>query len=192
MTSSFTSLVAGGAIPRVSGRPAEFIAAADVVAGAGRKILADWADCLATFVSGDVRRMVFLGYGALFGATREAALKLVEMTVGQGRHMAQTYLGLRHGPMAFIDAGTLVVCFLSSNPLQRLYEKDLILELNAKKLGARKLIAGTGEIEAGSRPGAGPRHRLPGARGDSRATTWPCWTSCWPRSWASTARGKWA
>ena len=63
--------------------------------------------------------------------------------------MAETYLGLRHGPMSFIDGRTLVVCFLSSDPLVRNYEKDLIRELNAKELGARKLIAGYGDPGAG-------------------------------------------
>jgi len=54
--------------------------------------------------------------------------------------------------MSFIDERTLVVGFLSSDPLIRNYERDLILELNAKNLGARKLIAGIGD------PGAGLCH----------------------------------
>jgi tagatose-6-phosphate ketose/aldose isomerase len=47
--------------------------------------------------------------------------------------------------MCFIGERTLVVCFLSSDPLVRRYEADLIAELNAKQLGARKLLAGAGD-----------------------------------------------
>jgi tagatose-6-phosphate ketose/aldose isomerase len=149
MTSSFTNMVLGARYLGFLERPDAFLAAADVLACAGRRVLADWADCLGTFVSGDVRRMVFLGYAGQYGAAREAGLKLLEMTAGKVATMTQTYLGLRHGPMAFIDPGTLVVCFRSSDPLQRRYEQDLIQELNAKRLGARKLIAGAGQPEPG-------------------------------------------
>jgi len=37
-----------------------------------------------------------------------------------------------------------VVCFLSSDPLVRAYEEDLIAELRRKRMGARKLIVGEG------------------------------------------------
>jgi tagatose-6-phosphate ketose/aldose isomerase len=69
------------------------------------------------------------------------------MTNGRVRSFPETYLGLRHGPMCAIDADTLVVCFLSSDPLSRAYEVDLIRELNRKKLGARKVILGQGVPE---------------------------------------------
>jgi tagatose-6-phosphate ketose/aldose isomerase len=42
--------------------------------------------------------------------------------------------------MCFVNERTLVVCFLSSDPLVRAYERDLIAELDAKRLGARKLV----------------------------------------------------
>jgi tagatose-6-phosphate ketose/aldose isomerase len=56
--------------------------------------------------------------------------------------MAETYLGLRHGPMCFVDDRTLMVCYVSSDPLVRAYERDLITELDSKGLGARKLLVG--------------------------------------------------
>ena len=55
---------------------------------------------------------MFLGTGALHRAAREASLKLLEMTEGRVPVLAETYLGLRHGPMSFIHDDTLVVCFL--------------------------------------------------------------------------------
>jgi tagatose-6-phosphate ketose/aldose isomerase len=152
MTSSFTNLVLGARFLGWAEKADEFVAMVDQLDLAGRRFLAKWPDRLGASVSGEVRRMVFLGSGGRFGACRESALKVLEMTGGKVASMAQTYLGLRHGPMSFIDERTLVVCYLSSDPLIRNYERDLILELNAKRLGARKLIAGVGD------PGAGLCH----------------------------------
>jgi tagatose-6-phosphate ketose/aldose isomerase len=69
------------------------------------------------------------------GWAQEAALKALEMTAGRFPVMAETYLGLRHGPMSFLRADTLVMCLLSSDPVRRLYERDLIDELRSKNLG---------------------------------------------------------
>jgi tagatose-6-phosphate ketose/aldose isomerase len=145
MTSSFTNLVLGARFLGYLDRPEPFVEMADSLASAGRQILETWSERLAAFVSGDVHRVVFLGDGGRFDAAREAGLKVLEMTAGKVASMAQCFLALRHGPMCFIDSRTLVVSFLSSDPLIRRYQADLIAELNAKQLGARKLIAGTGD-----------------------------------------------
>ena len=87
-------------------------------------------------------RAVYLGTGARFGAAREGALKMLEMTAGRVPTVPETYLGLRHGPMSFVHADTLIVCFLSSDLLLRAYEADLIRELNRKDLGTAKVIVG--------------------------------------------------
>jgi tagatose-6-phosphate ketose/aldose isomerase len=149
MTSSFTNLVLGVRFLGWVERADEFVGVVDQLDCAGRQFLAMWPDCLKAWVSGDIRRIVFLGSGSRFGACRESALKMLEMTGGKVASMAETYLGLRHGPMCFIDERTLVVCYLSSDAFMRNYERDLILELNAKGLGARKLVAGVGDPGAG-------------------------------------------
>ena len=59
--------------------------------------------------------------------------------------VTETYLGLRHGPMSFLRADTLVLCLLSSDPVRRLYEMDLIRELRSKRLGYSVGIAGAVE-----------------------------------------------
>jgi tagatose-6-phosphate ketose/aldose isomerase len=149
MTGSFTNLALSAGFLGWIDEGDEFVSRASRLCDAGQRLLLDWPDKLGAFVSGDVERVVFLGHGSHFGAAREAALKMLEMTAGRVATMAETYLGLRHGPMSFVDNKTLLVCFLSSDPLTRCYEMDLIEELDAKKLGARKLVAGV------DNPGAG-------------------------------------
>jgi len=87
-------------------------------------------------------RSLFLGSGARFGAARESALKTLELTSGKVTAICETYLGLRHGPLSCVDHHTLVVCFLSCDPILRAYELDLIQELEVKKLGLLKVIVG--------------------------------------------------
>jgi tagatose-6-phosphate ketose/aldose isomerase len=97
---------------------------------------------LAGVAKASFKRAVFLGSGCRFGAAREAALKMLEMTAGRVTTLCETYLGLRHGPMSYIHEDTLVVCFLSSDPMLRPYEADLLRELDQKELGLFKLIVG--------------------------------------------------
>jgi tagatose-6-phosphate ketose/aldose isomerase len=97
---------------------------------------------LADLAKAPFKRVLFLGSGARFGAAREAALKMLEMTAGRVTTMSETYLGLRHGPMSYVHEDTLVVCFLSSDLTLRAYETDLLRELDQKELGLLKVIVG--------------------------------------------------
>jgi tagatose-6-phosphate ketose/aldose isomerase len=148
MTSSFTNMVIACRALGCLGEMESYIGQVDRLASAARDLLLCHADTLAGAARGGFQRVVYLGSGCRFGAAREASLKMLEMNRGRILTMAETYLGLRHGPMCAIDENTLVVCFLDSGPLARAYEEDLIGELDRKGLGARKLIVG-GEIPAG-------------------------------------------
>jgi tagatose-6-phosphate ketose/aldose isomerase len=80
-------------------------------------------------------RVVLLGSPPLFTWAQEGALKVLEMTAGRFPVMAETYLGLRHGPMSFVRPNTAVICLLSNDRAVRFYELDLVRELRKKKLG---------------------------------------------------------
>jgi tagatose-6-phosphate ketose/aldose isomerase len=86
-------------------------------------------------------RAVILASAPLFPWAHEASLKILEMTAGHVAVLPETYLGLRHGPMSFLDRETLVLCLISNDPRRRLYETDLINELKAKQLGRFVCIA---------------------------------------------------
>lgn len=144
MTSSFTNLfLAGRALASLS-RPDDFAARVARLAELARGVLAHDADALAAVARGDFDSAVFLGSGARFGSARESALKMLEMSGGRVRTFAESFLGLRHGPMSAVDARTLVVGFLSGDATVRAYELDLLRELRHKQLGARRVLVGEG------------------------------------------------
>jgi tagatose-6-phosphate ketose/aldose isomerase len=152
MTSSFTNMVLAA---RLLGRMADvegYLSEGATAARAGAEVLLRHSDALAAVGRGGYTSAVYLGTAGRYGAAREAALKMLEMTGGRVKTFPETYLGLRHGPMCAIDGDTLVVCFLSSDPVTRAYEADLVRELQRKRLGGRKVIVGRdvpGDLVAG-------------------------------------------
>jgi tagatose-6-phosphate ketose/aldose isomerase len=44
--------------------------------------------------------------------------------------------------MSYAHSDALIVCFLSSDPMLRAYESDLLSELDQKELGLAKLVVG--------------------------------------------------
>ena len=82
-----------------------------------------------------IDRVVVLSSSPLVGWGQEAALKTLEMCAGRFAVLSETFLGLRHGPMSFVKPDTVVLCLLSSDPIRRAYELDLIQELRTKKIG---------------------------------------------------------
>jgi tagatose-6-phosphate ketose/aldose isomerase len=65
---------------------------------------------------------------------------MLEMTASRASTMCESYLGLRHGPMRYVQQDILVMCFLSSPPTLLANETDLLLELDKKGLGLLKVF----------------------------------------------------
>ena len=132
MTSAFSNLVLAGL---VLAQPDAVAASIDDLSKCAAELLPD-IDCACQQLAARVRdRIVILSSSPLLGWAREAGLKMLEMTAGRFPVVSETYLGLRHGPMSFVKADTLVLCLLSSDPVRRRYEIDLIRELRTKKIG---------------------------------------------------------
>ncbi len=142
MTSSFTNMVLAGLLLGKTDDVPGYSRWVEGLALCGAALLLRSGQAIARMARTDYRSAVFLGSGGHHGAARESALKMLEMTAGRVKTFPETYLGLRHGPMCAIDEETLVVCFLSSDPIVRAYELDLLEELDRKGLGARKLLVG--------------------------------------------------
>ncbi|MET0717846.1 MAG: SIS domain-containing protein [Pseudoxanthomonas sp.] len=82
-------------------------------------------------------RVVYLGSGLLQGLAREAALKLGELTNGAVATCFDSPLGFRHGPKTFVTGRTLVMVFVSNDPLTRRYDRDLLAELRQDDCAGR-------------------------------------------------------
>ena len=132
MTSSFSNLVLAGICLKHAREIAEILPRLCARLRQNLPVLDSKAQAIAT---DPVNRVVVLASAPLMGWAQEASLKILEMGAGRIPVMAETYLGLRHGPMTFLRPDTLVVSLLSSDPVCRLYEEDLLAELGAKKLG---------------------------------------------------------
>ena len=142
MTSSFTTMVLAARLLGLSRQVEAYRAYGASAARVAAEVLLRSSDALAGLGRGAYGSAVYLGSGCRYGSAREAALKMLEMTDGRVKTFSETYLGLRHGPMCAIDDDALVVCFLSSDPLIRAYEADLVREMLRKGLGAGKVLVG--------------------------------------------------
>ena len=121
MTSSFTTmLLAAGRL---------FDVIVDAPAAAGADAIRRGAALARSLVDEGFDRIVYLGGNGLHGLAREASLKMLELTDGQVVATHETPLGFRHGPKTIVDEATLVVMFISSDPLVRAYDLDLLGEL---------------------------------------------------------------
>lgn len=138
MTSSFSNLVLAG----MAIRNVEHLAPAmSSICQRVQAQLPKFEQLAQVLAAKQPARAVILASPSLFPAARESALKILEMTAGRCIPLAETFLGLRHGPMSFVERQSLVLCFLSSDPVTRLYELDLVAELRAKHLGYLVAIA---------------------------------------------------
>jgi tagatose-6-phosphate ketose/aldose isomerase len=142
MTSSFTNMVLAGRALGKMDLIEEYQKATRQLVLVATRILREDAGQLSQAASQEFRSALYLGSGVRLGSARESALKMLEMTAGRVMAFAETYLGVRHGPLSAVQPDTLIVCFLSSTPEVRAYELDLIQELNRKGLGLQKVIVG--------------------------------------------------
>jgi tagatose-6-phosphate ketose/aldose isomerase len=142
MTSSFTNMVLTGQFLAHAWEPGTYDPIAGKLADSARSLLPLAAELADRMARRDFTRACFVGSGALAGAAMESALKTLELTAGRVLTLAQSTLGLRHGPMAALDPSTLFVSLVSSDPYRRNYDVNLLREIGSKGLvGARVVVA---------------------------------------------------
>lgn len=147
MTSSFSNMVLAG---QCVGHLEDFAKFGEVVSQmseTGRRFLPVVAEAAETMTLLGCTRSCFVGAGALRAVADESALKVVELSAGKVTTIAETPLGLRHGPMSSVDGHTLFVAFLSSEARRRGYELDLLREIDRKHLGRVRAVVTAGADE---------------------------------------------
>lgn len=82
------------------------------------------------------------------GATREAQLKILELTAGKVATIFDSSMGFRHGPKSFLNSKTLVVGFVSNQPYTRNYDLDILEEIKEDRVTANVIaIAQPGTVD---------------------------------------------
>jgi len=145
MTSSFTNMLLAGQCAGHLDSLEEF---GDIVAKLseyGQRFLPEAAETAAEVTTLGCTRACFVGSSVLRGVADECALKVVELSAGKVTTLAETPLGLRHGPMSSVDGQCLFVAFLSSQPRRRGYELDLLREIDRKRLGRARIVVTAGD-----------------------------------------------
>ncbi len=142
MTSSFSNMVVLGQCLAHLEDLAQYEPILHGLVKAGESFLPQAADAAATLAGEPFARVCFLGSGALQGVAAESALKVLELTAGRILTMAESFLGLRHGPMAALNDTTLLIAFLASDDSVARYEKDLLRELMTKQLVRTQVVVG--------------------------------------------------
>ncbi|MGB7070394.1 MAG: SIS domain-containing protein [Pyrinomonadaceae bacterium] len=82
----------------------------------------------------DHARICFLGSGPLKAVGDESSLKVMELTAGYYCVMSESFLGLRHGPLSWLNEDSMVVGFLSNDPEKITTELGLLDELKSKNI----------------------------------------------------------
>ena len=135
MTSSFSCMMY--ATLNALGKPGALDGRIGAIAQATRRVIQETQAPLQELAKQKFDRVVYLGSGPFQSLAREATLKLGELTNGAVATCFDTPLGFRHGPKTFITARTLVVVFVSNDPLTRKYDLDLIDEVRRDGRAAR-------------------------------------------------------
>ncbi len=132
MTSSFSNMVVCGQCLANIWTIDEYEPILHALIANGEKLVDTAADCAALLAQGPYTSACFTGSGSLKAVAKESALKLSELTAGRIRTMAESSLGLRHGPLAALNEETIFVCFVSSDSRRQRYEIDLLKEIGSK------------------------------------------------------------
>ncbi len=144
MTSSFTNMVIAGHLLAHIHHSAGYETILQEMAAIAARIIPQAADLAARLAQKRYSRMCFIGAGSLQAAAEESSLKVLELNAGKIATIAQSPLGLRHGPLSFVDSDTLLVAYLSSDPHRVCYELDLLDEIAHKNLAGELVIVAPG------------------------------------------------
>lgn len=150
MTSSLTTMLLSAlAIFDVTGGADKIKTAARTAADLLPRLAAHAAD------RGMPARIVFVGSGALAFASRESALKVMELTAGTIPCLWDSTLGFRHGPKSFVTEGTAIFVLTSPEAPAARYDADLVAELRAQYPQAKVTAIGpAGDIGLPMQDGA--------------------------------------
>lgn len=117
-----------------------------VVIESAKQLVETVANHIDEILEFNFKRIIYLGSGSLGQLSHEAALKMLELSSGQVVAINESSLGFRHGPKAILNDQSLVVIFVSQDPLARKYDLDILREIALDK-SELKIIALIDQID---------------------------------------------
>jgi len=142
MTSSFTNMVIAGQCLAHIFDLNRYQPIVEPLAAAALKKLPETAALASKIAEKEHSRICFLGTGPLKAVGDESALKVMELTAGHYSVMSESFLGLRHGPLSWLNQDSLVVGFLSNDPEKLRIELGLLQELKQKNIVEDIVVSG--------------------------------------------------
>lgn len=136
MTSSFSNMVIAGHWLAQLGELRAFEHVVQQLASMGASFLPRASELASRLAAANHTKVCFLGSGPLKAVAEESALKVLELTAGRVHTMAESFLGVRHGPLSGLDQHTLLVGLVCGNERVMRYEADLLREVRDKNLAA--------------------------------------------------------
>ena len=133
MTSSFSNMLLAGILVFAWNSLGDVETQVGILMRHGQRILDEHASTLESISKSGFCQAVFLGSGSLTGIAQESKLKLLELTVGAVVCHHESFLAFRHGPIAVLNADTLLVYLFSSDRNILPYERDLANGLHKGK-----------------------------------------------------------
>jgi len=147
MTSSFSNMLLAGQCVANAEELTQFGELVAHMVTTGTQFLSVASEVAAAVTLLGCTRACFVGSGTLRAVADECALKVVELSAGKVTTLAETPLGLRHGPLSSVDGHTVFVAFLSSEARRRGYELDLLREIDRKRLARVRAVVTARGVE---------------------------------------------
>lgn len=142
MTSSYSNMVVCGQCLAHTWTLEQYEPILQSLIAAGEKFLEVAPEYAADLAEGPYTRVCFVGSGPMKAVATECALKVSELSAGRIQSMSESTLGLRHGPLAALNAETLFVSYISSDSRRRRYEADLLREIGKKGVVQTRVAVG--------------------------------------------------
>ncbi|CQR46282.1 Putative tagatose-6-phosphate ketose/aldose isomerase [Paraliobacillus sp. PM-2] len=139
MTGSFTCMTLTALLVFDSLTDGEEQGLVDLISDMGESVVKREAE-IQDMIDSPFNRIIYLGSGSLEGLTREAQLKVLELTAGKTATNFDSSLGFRHGPKSFVNEDTVAFVFISNNSYTRKYDMDMLNELRQDDT-ARRICA---------------------------------------------------
>lgn len=135
MTGSFSCMTLGALLTfdqTALEEKQKYVAALSIL---GKEVIAREAD-IQKIVDLDFDRIVYVGSGSLAGLTREAQLKILELTAGKISTVFDSSMGFRHGPKSFINEKTVMFGFVNNDVYTRDYDLDVLEEVHEDEIAS--------------------------------------------------------